>query len=80
VVVEVKIFVDSSEGTPFGKKGRNSATIDIPRGASIGDVMKSIGVPVDKRNLCFVNGIHREIDHVLEENDVLLITPPLAGG
>jgi hypothetical protein len=80
MIIEVKLFVEGCDGIPFGKKETNSARIDIPRGTSIREVMMSLGVPVDERNLCFVNGAHKEIDYVLNENDVLLITPPLAGG
>ena len=79
-MVEVKLFVDIKGRDPFGNKGKHSAVTDIPDGASIRDVLISLGVPEERGTLCFVNGVHRDIDYALKEHDVLLITPPLAGG
>ena len=79
-MVEVKLFVDIKGKVPFGNKGKHSAVTDVPDGASIRDVMMILGVREERGNLCFVNGVHRDIDYVLKEHDVLLITPPLAGG
>ena len=52
----------------------------VEEGASILDVVKLLGVPVDETKIVLVNGRHKELDYILLDGDRLAIFPAVAGG
>ncbi|MCE5204164.1 MAG: MoaD/ThiS family protein [Coriobacteriales bacterium] len=54
-------------------------TIDLPDGATVGQVISSLGLP-DEPRVVFVNGRHADDDGILADGDRLAIFPPVAGG
>jgi molybdopterin synthase sulfur carrier subunit len=63
---------DSAEG--------NRAHIDVPPGASVGDVVDALGAP---RSLVFsllVDGVQADLDHTVDDGAEITLMPPFAGG
>jgi molybdopterin converting factor small subunit len=54
--------------------------VTLPHGATVGDLIREIGVPEDEVKLVFVNGLFRDLDYVLSDGDELGIFPPVGGG
>lgn len=64
--------VDGLPGTPF--------EVELPDGASIGDVFRQIGIAEELVKITFVNGIVQTADFVLAPGDDIGIFPPIGGG
>jgi len=79
VRVEVRLFATLARYLPSGAIG-DSATFDLPEGATVADVVRSLAIPPDLECLKVVNGLDAVPDHRLAEGDVLSLFPPLAGG
>lgn len=76
--VEVKLFAGFRKHVPDG--ARNSFIMDVPRGSTVGDIVASLGLPVDVKKIIFVNGVHGDSTTGLKSNDRVGIFPPVAGG
>lgn len=77
--VQVRVYAGLRRylpGLPLGQ----SATIDLPPEATIGDALDQLGIPRSETKSCFVNGLKQDFDHPLKENDELAAFPPVAGG
>jgi molybdopterin converting factor small subunit len=80
VDIEVRLFATLREYLPAGSS-RTSARLEMPSGASIGDVLDRLGIPREAAHLVLVNGLHEaDLQRVLEGGLVLSIWPPVAGG
>ena len=63
-------------GTEIGEE----VELEIKQGSTIKDVIDSFLITEDLVKIIFVNGIHKKLDHILQENDLLVIFPPIGGG
>jgi molybdopterin synthase sulfur carrier subunit len=79
VTVEVRLFATLTGFLPPGSDG-GAATLDVPDGSTVGDVVRRLGIPPDMPAIVLVNGIDAETDRPLAPSDVLTMFPPLAGG
>jgi molybdopterin converting factor small subunit len=52
----------------------------VLEGATVGEVVRGLGIPDDMPFTTLVNGRHSEPDEVLKPGDRLSAFPPLAGG
>ncbi len=55
-------------------------TIDLPEGATVGELLDGLGIPADEVKLAMVNGIHAEVWRVLIASDRIGLFPPVGGG
>lgn len=82
--VTLKLFASLTTYLPPDKKNGIEADIDVPEGATIGDMIARFGIPTKSAHLVMVNGVYikpNERDqYVLKEKDALAICPPVAGG
>ena len=77
--VEVCLFATLAGYLPPGGSG-DSVTLEVPEGATVGQVIGALEIPGDLECLRVVNGNDASVDHVLNDGDVLTLFPPLAGG
>ena len=77
--VEVRLFATLQPYLPAGARG-DSASLDLPPGASVRDVMESLKIPTGLDCLTVVNGRDAAPEQVLVPGDELAMFPPLAGG
>jgi molybdopterin converting factor small subunit len=54
--------------------------VDLPDGATVGDLLKRLGIPDGMAALLLVNGTHQPPETVLKDGETLAMFPPLAGG
>ncbi len=80
MTVEIRLFATLRKYLPSGGD-RASAPIEMPAGSSIADVLEELGIPVAMASLVLVNG-HYESNkrRQLEDDCVLSVRPPIAGG
>jgi sulfur carrier protein ThiS len=83
--ITFKLFASLTDYLPPGReRGSNSVDVDVPEGASIGEVVAPFQLPQKLVHLVLVNGIYvpptERSTRRLSEGDVLAIWPPIAGG
>ena len=74
MVVEVKLFATFREGR-FNEK-----ELELPEESSIGDLLKCLKISEKDAKVLIVNGQAVSVEHKLNNNDVIAIFPPIAGG
>ena len=78
-MVRIRLFATLAAYLPAGGAG-DGATIEVPRGTTVGQVIRSLAVPDSLEYLIVVNGHDASSDQRLLDGDVLTLFPPLAGG
>lgn len=77
--VDVCLFATLRCYLPPGTPG-DRVTFELPHHTTVGQLVASLGVPLDLETLRVVNGHDAPLDQILHDGDVLSIFPPLAGG
>jgi len=77
--VEVRLFALLERYLPAGARG-DAIILDLPVGATVGDVVESLKIPSEVSCITVVNGHDVPPEHILVAGDVLAMFPPLAGG
>ncbi len=54
--------------------------LDLPQGATPGDIMKKMDIPQDHVAIIMVNGLNSSRDTHLDEGDVVSLFPSVGGG
>jgi len=54
--------------------------VEVKSGTTIKEVLERFEVPLDIVKLIFLNGVHAELDAILNNGDRLGVFPPIAGG
>ena len=83
--ITFKLFASLTDYLPVAReRGSNAVEIDVPEGASIGEVVAPFQLPLKMVHLVLVNGVYvapaERVTRRLAEGDVLAIWPPIAGG
>ncbi len=63
-------------GTEIGEEVK----IEVEQDSTIMDILDRYTIEESLAKIIFVNGIHKTVEYVLEENDLLVIFPPIGGG
>jgi molybdopterin converting factor small subunit len=77
--VQVELYATLTKFLPPGAEGRK-AMVELPEGATVGDLLKRLGIPDGMAALHLVNGTHQPPETVLKDGETLAMFPPLAGG
>jgi len=75
----VRLFANLADYLPATGRG-GAATVDLPAGATVDELVKALAIPEDLPRLLLVNGHDAGSGHPLKGGDVVSIFPPLAGG
>jgi molybdopterin converting factor small subunit len=78
IKVEVRLFATLSAYIPGGEG--NTATIELPDGATVGDLVQTLAIPDDLSRITLVNGRDAGSSDRLNAGDIVSLFPPLAGG
>ncbi len=79
VRVRVKLFATLRRYYPELGIGE-AMEIELPDGATVGQLVKRLELPADHVKVVFVNGVAREDGHPLTNGDEVGIFPPVGGG
>lgn len=77
--VRLKLIATYLALLPPGTQG-NTAEFDAPWGATIGDVLGPLGVPLDDSTVLLLNGLQVEPDALLSDGDMVTAFSAIAGG
>lgn len=77
--VEVRLFATLARYLPEPSKS-SSATVQIPEGSTVRQLVRVLGIPDQMPAVILVNGRDATPDQVLKDGDTLTLFPPLAGG
>jgi sulfur-carrier protein len=79
VNIEVRLFANFRDYLPTGS---NSFGVikSIEGQMTIKELVREMGLPENSPKVIIVNGLHANLDYLLNEGDVISIFPPLAGG
>ncbi len=82
--ITFKLYAGLTEYLPPEARTGNRVSIDAADGTTIAQLIEPFGLPEKQVHLVLVNGVYVEpaqrLSRVLEEDDVLAIWPPIAGG
>jgi molybdopterin converting factor small subunit len=78
--IEVKLYASLERYMPGGRGSTSSQYMEVAKGTTVGEFLQGIHVPADTVKLIFLNGIHAQMEQVLQEGDRLGVFPPVAGG
>ena len=79
ITVRVRTYAGLRRHTPGVELGQ-SADIQLPEGSTVGMLLDRLGISRAELKVCFVAGLHREMDHVLSDGDDVALFPPVGGG
>ena len=77
--VRLKLFATFRRYLPTGTEG-NACDLEVPDGTQVSDLLSQFGLLEKESLLILVNGRDAGPDRVLQEGDVVAISPTLAGG
>lgn len=81
--ITLKMFASLGDYLPAGHLN-NQVNLDVPEGTTILNILESNAIPLKLVHLVLVNGVYIEpadrATKPLQENDVLALWPPVAGG
>jgi sulfur-carrier protein len=77
--VKVKLFASLARFSPGGLPG-TLFELTLPEPATVQDLVRQLGIPVEEIKVPFVNGLIRELDCELKPGDEVGIFPPIGGG
>jgi molybdopterin converting factor small subunit len=79
VRVQVQLFATLVSFLP--PESRDGAvSLEVPDGATVHDVTRSLGIPSSLDRVTLVNGRDAEPERTLRAGDVVTVFPPLMGG
>ncbi len=77
ITVEVRLFASLRAYLP---EEEDICILRIDSGATVRDVLDRLNIPVEYPKIILLNAVHGSIDSTLEDNNILSIFPPIAGG
>ena len=79
VTVRVKLFATLRRHYPDLGIGE-AMPVELPDGATIGQLIKSLRLPANEVKVVFVNGIVQGEEYALNDGDEMGVFPPVGGG
>ncbi|MCS7178696.1 MAG: MoaD/ThiS family protein [Anaerolineae bacterium] len=77
--VKVKLFATLRRYYPELGIGEG-IEVELPEGATVGQLVNHLGLPADHVRVVFINGIARDESHLLSDGDEIGVFPPVGGG
>jgi len=77
--VRVKLIANYMKLLPPGAQG-NTIELDAQPGATIGDVLEPLGVPLGEATVLLLNGLQAEAYAPLSQGDMVTAFSAIAGG
>ncbi len=77
--VYVKLIATYRDYLPPGAQG-NIATVDVPVGCTVAELLTPFGIPLDESSVIVLNGLTVPLDTPLAEGDTVTAFSAIAGG
>jgi molybdopterin converting factor small subunit len=79
MTITVALYAGLARYRPPGAQNRQ-ATLDVPDGVTVREVLRQLGMPDDVACIPVVNRTRVTAERVLRDGETLSLFPPLAGG
>jgi len=79
ITVQVRLFATLRRHVPDLGLGE-AMPVELPDGATVGQLVERLGLPADQVKIVFVNGVAQEDGSRLSDGDEVGIFPPVGGG
>lgn len=79
MTIQVKLYATLRKHLPDVPLGEKTQ-IEVPKDATIKDVLKILNVPEKDAKIILVNGNRKKKTDPIQENDLVVIFPPIGGG
>jgi sulfur carrier protein ThiS len=79
VNIRIKLIATYLVHLPPGARG-NTIELDAPEGATIGELLGPLGIPLDDTSVFLLNGVQAEADAQLAQGDLVTAFSAIAGG
>ena len=79
MTIEVRLFANLADCLPAAPGG-GGATVDVPDGTTVYQLLRHLAIPDDLPRLTLVNGRDADAARRLSAGDVVTVLPSLAGG
>jgi molybdopterin converting factor small subunit len=80
IKIEVRLYATLRRYRPELKMGE-PLFLNIDEGTTVKQILKKqLSIPTEVVKTVFVNGIYRDLEHVLADGDRVGIFPPVGGG
>jgi molybdopterin synthase sulfur carrier subunit len=79
MTIQVALYAGLTRYLPRGAQDRK-ATLEVPDGATVLEVMQKLGVPDDVPCILVVDGKRATAETVLRDGETFSLFPPLTGG
>ncbi len=79
IVVHVRLFATLRRQYPDLGIGE-SMPVELPNGATIGQLIEHMRLPAAQVKIVFVNGIIQKREYVFNDGDQVGVFPPVGGG
>lgn len=76
--ITLKLFANLREYLPHCEG--NKCQLELFENTSLEDMLVKLNIPMDLPKIIFVNGVHKDFNYILKENDEVSVFPPIAGG
>ena len=77
--VHVKLIATYIQHLPPGTQG-NIATVDVPAGSTVKEVLTPFGIPLDDSSVIVLNGLTVPLHTPVSEGDTISAFSAIAGG
>ncbi|MCG3221136.1 MAG: MoaD/ThiS family protein [Candidatus Heimdallarchaeota archaeon] len=77
--IRIKLYASLRKYLPGTEIGEE-VIIKVAQGSTIKEILSSFTIDEKLAKIIFVNGVHKRLDHILQENDLLVVFPPIGGG
>lgn len=77
--IEVELFMNLKEISPE-RYGNGPVELEIPGEATLGDLIRSLGIPASQPLIALVDGRTADSSCSLREGQLVTLFPPLDGG
>jgi len=74
--IHIKLYGDLKK---YALDGLSQFSMTIPQGSTLADIYEWLAIP-DDLHTSLINGRRAEHTSHLEENDIIVLMPPIAGG
>lgn len=75
--VHVELFLHLRR---YGPAGEGPQEVELPEGATVGDLVARLGLPPTVQKVVLVDGRLRPLDAPLQDGETVTVFPPLEGG
>ncbi|MHA1551354.1 MAG: MoaD/ThiS family protein [Candidatus Heimdallarchaeaceae archaeon] len=77
--IRLKLYASLRKHIPGTEIGEE-VKIEVEQESTIMDILDRYKIEEKLAKIIFVNGVHKKVDYVLQENDLLVVFPPIGGG